>query len=165
MMRSDSNVSALDFVLISQTITASTKGGRSPYLLGIRRGVNCPGIAVAASWGGVDGQTGVSCDLKEDSGPHNPTSVQWLACAGVLSRFSRVQLFATLWTVAPQAPLSMGFPRQEYWSRLSCPPPGDLPGPGIKPTSLASPALAGRFFSTVPPGKPHLSCHWGLICL
>ena len=48
----------------------------------------------------------------------------------------------------PQAPLSMGFSRQKYWSGLSCPPAGDLPNPGIKPTSLKSPALAGGFFTT-----------------
>ena len=66
----------------------------------------------------------------------------------VLSRFSHVQLFAILWTVAHQAPLSMGFSRQEYWSGLSYPPPGDLPNPGIKPASLMSPALAGGFFTT-----------------
>ena len=61
---------------------------------------------------------------------------------------SHVQFFVTLWTVAHQAPLSMGFSRQEYWSGLSHPPPGDLPDPGIKPVSLMSPALAGRFFTT-----------------
>ena len=55
------------------------------------------------------------------------------------------------WTVALQAPLSMGFPRQEYWSGLSFPPPGDLPTSGINPVS---PALAGGFFITEPPGKP-----------
>ena len=55
--------------------------------------------------------------------------------------------FVTPWTVAHQAPLSMGFPRQEYWSGLPCPPPGDLPNPGIEPASLASPALAGGFFT------------------
>ena len=66
----------------------------------------------------------------------------------MLSRFSRVQLFATLWTVASQAPLSMGFSRQEYWSGLPCSPPGDLPNPGTKSASLMSPALAGRFFTT-----------------
>ena len=49
----------------------------------------------------------------------------------------------TLWTVAHQAPLSMGFSRQEYCSGLLCPPPGDLPDPGIEPRSLMSPALAG----------------------
>ena len=47
-----------------------------------------------------------------------------------------------------RAPLSMGFSRQEYWSGLLCPPPGDLPDPGIKPRSLTSPALAGGFFTT-----------------
>ena len=63
----------------------------------------------------------------------------------------------TPWTVVPQAPLSMRFPRQEYWrSGLSFPPPGDLPNPGIEPLSLASQALVGRFFTTVPPGKPGL---------
>ena len=54
----------------------------------------------------------------------------------------------TLWTVARQAPLSMGLPRQEYWSRLPFPSPGDLPDPGIKPMSLISSALAGGFFTT-----------------
>ena len=57
----------------------------------------------------------------------------------------------TSWTVAGQAPLSMRFPRREYWSGLPFPPPWDLPDPGIEP---ASPALAGRFFTTEPPGKP-----------
>ena len=47
-----------------------------------------------------------------------------------------------------QVPLFMGFSRQEYWSELLCPPPGDLPNPGIKPTSLTSPALAGELFTT-----------------
>ena len=66
----------------------------------------------------------------------------------LLSRFIRVQFFGTLWSVALQAPLSMGFSRQEYWSKLPCPPPGDLPGPVIEPASLMSPALAGGFFIT-----------------
>ena len=61
-----------------------------------------------------------------------------------------VQLFVTPWTVARQAPLSMGFSRQEDWSELSLPPPGGLPDPGIKPVS---PASAGGFFTTDPPGK------------
>ena len=64
----------------------------------------------------------------------------------MLSHFSLFWLFAVLWTVSHQAPLSMGFSRQEYWSGLPCPPPGDLPNPGLKPTSLMSPALAGGFF-------------------
>ena len=63
----------------------------------------------------------------------------------VLSRFSRVQLFETLRTVAYQAALSVGFPRQEHWSGLPCPPPGALPDPGIEPLSSA---LAGGFFTT-----------------
>ena len=54
----------------------------------------------------------------------------------------------TQWTVAHQAPLSMGFSRQEYWSGLPCPPPGDLPDPGIEPSSLMPPALTGGFFTT-----------------
>ena len=58
--------------------------------------------------------------------------------ACVLSHFSRVRLFATPWTVARQAPLSMGFSRQVYWSVLLFPPPGDLPNPGIEPVSLTS---------------------------
>ena len=69
-------------------------------------------------------------------------------CGGVLSHFSRVQFLATPWTVARQAPLSMGFARQEYWSGLPCPPPGDLPNPGIKPVSLMSPALADGFLTS-----------------
>ena len=59
-----------------------------------------------------------------------------------------------LWTVAHQNPASMGFPSQECWNGLSFPLPGDLPNPGIKPMFLASIALAGGFFTTVPPGKP-----------
>ena len=62
----------------------------------------------------------------------------------MLSRFSCVWIYATLWTVACQALLSMGFSRQEYWSGLPWPPPGDLPDPQIE---LASPALAGRFLT------------------
>ena len=65
-------------------------------------------------------------------------------CIGVLSCFSHVQLFATPWTVARQAPLSMGFSRQEYWSGLPCPPPGDLPDPGDK-TCVS--CIAGSFFT------------------
>ena len=69
-------------------------------------------------------------------------------CVCVCARMralSHVQLSATPWTVACQAPLSMEFPRQEYWSGLPFPPPRDLPNPGIKPASLA---LAGGFFAT-----------------
>ena len=61
---------------------------------------------------------------------------------------SPVQLSVTSWTVAHQAPLSMEFSRQDYWSGLLFPPPGDPPYPGIEPAPLASPALAGGFFTT-----------------
>ena len=68
-------------------------------------------------------------------------------CVGELSCFSCVQLFAAPWTIACQGPLSMEFSRQEYWSGLPFPSPGDLPNPGIKPESVASPALASGFFT------------------
>ena len=76
----------------------------------------------------------------------------WQICAQLLSH---VQLFAALWTVAHRPPLSMEFSRQEYWREELFPSPGDRPNPGIKPASLASPALAGGFFTSTPPGKPH----------
>ena len=73
----------------------------------------------------------------------------------VLVHFSCVLLFAILWTITHQAPLSMGFPRQESWSGLPCAPPGDLPNLGIKLLSPASPELqADSFFTAEPPGKP-----------
>ena len=72
----------------------------------------------------------------------------------VVYLLSRFRLFATSWTVAHEAPLSMGFSRQEYWSGLPF-PSGDLPDPGIEPASPMSPALTGGFLATVPPGKPH----------
>ena len=67
----------------------------------------------------------------------------------VLSHFSRIRLFAILWTIALQVPLFMGFSRQEYWSGLPCPPLGDLPDPGIEYMSLISPALIGWFLITI----------------
>ena len=70
---------------------------------------------------------------------------------------SHIQLFATLWTIACQPPLSMRFPRQEDWSGLPCPPPADLPNTGIEPESITSPALAGGFFTAEPPVKPPLT--------
>ena len=66
---------------------------------------------------------------------------------------SWVGVFPTPWTIVCQAPLSLGFSRQEYWSELPFPPPGDLPYPGIKPMSPESPALADGVFTTKPPGK------------
>ena len=87
--------------------------------------------------------------------PFSENCISWLlvcwlpwVCARVLSLFSHVWLFATLWNVARQTPLTMRFPRQEYWSGLPCPPPGSLADPGIEPTSLTFLALAGRIFYT-----------------
>ena len=68
--------------------------------------------------------------------------------ACVLSRSSPVRLLVTLWTVARQTPLSVGSSRQEGWSWLPCPSPGDLPDPGVELASLTSPALSGGFFIT-----------------
>ena len=73
---------------------------------------------------------------------------------GKSESISPVRLSATPGTVARQAPLSMGFPRQEYWSGLPLPTPGNLPNPGIEPESPASPSLSGRFFTTEQHGKP-----------
>ena len=77
------------------------------------------------------------------------SSVPFCVCAQSLSP---VQLFVTPWTIACQAPLSIGFSQQEYWSGLPFPSPGDLLYSGIKPTP---PAFAGKFFITEPPGKPN----------
>ena len=77
----------------------------------------------------------------------------YIACVCAQS-LSHVQLFATTWTVTHQAPLSTEFSRQEHWSGLSFSIPRDLPDQGIKFKCLASPTLSGRFFTTVPPGKP-----------
>ena len=66
----------------------------------------------------------------------------------MLSCFSHVPLFATLWIVAHQAPLSLGFSKQEHWSGLSFPTAQDFPDPEIKPVSIMSPALVGMFFIT-----------------
>ena len=66
----------------------------------------------------------------------------------MLSRFNFIRLFVTRWTIACQTSLFMGFSRQEYWSWLPCPPLGNFPDPGIEPSFLMSPALAGGFFTT-----------------
>ena len=75
-------------------------------------------------------------------------------CVCVCALVAQSCLFVTPWTVAGQAPLSMGFSRQESWSGLPFPSPGDLAHSGIQPMSLASPALAGGFFTSEPQGKP-----------
>ena len=79
------------------------------------------------------------------------TGLKRMRLTCMLSCFSRLRLFSTLWTVAHQAPLSMGFFRQDYWSGLPCPPPGDLLDPGIEP---GSPALQADSLPTETPGNP-----------
>ena len=84
----------------------------------------------------------------------------------VLCCFSHVRLFGTLWTIAHQAPLSIGLHRQEYWTELLFPSSGDLPDLRIEPTSLTSPALAGRFFTTSTTWDPVImdpAKYWGLF--
>ena len=76
------------------------------------------------------------------------SAFSWICVCCMPSHFCRVWLFATLWTVASQAPLSMGFSKQEYWCGLLCFPPGNFPHWGIEPTSLTSPALAGKLFTS-----------------
>ena len=80
----------------------------------------------------------------------------------VLGHFSHIWLCVTLWTVACQAPLSVGFSRQEYWRGTPCPPPGHLPNSGTEPTSLMSPALEGKFFTTSTTWHNWLN-HWPLV--
>ena len=97
-----------------------------------------------------------SCSSRSQPGRPSPDFVyrgvvRTLCLCALLSSFTHVRLFVTPPTVAHQAPVSMGFPRQEYWSGLTYPLPGDLSNPGIKPTSPESLALAGGFFTT--------SCH------
>ena len=79
--------------------------------------------------------------------------------------FSRVLLFETPWTVAHKSPRSVGLSQQKYRSGLPYPFLGDLPNPGIEPTSSVSPARAGRFFTTEPPGKPigDIKCHLNIL--
>ena len=87
-------------------------------------------------------------EVQDWKGKHKVTlCVCVCVCVCVWSRFSGVWLLI-LWTVAHQDPLSRGFSRQEYWSGLPLPPPGNLSNPGIEPLSLMSPALAGKFFTT-----------------
>ena len=97
-----------------------------------------------------------------------PTALQhqtWCVRACVLSPFSCVRLFAPLWTLARQVPLSVGFSRQEYCSGLPCPCPGDLPNPGTEPMSLSLLHWQVGSFPLAPPGKPQRpACcvGWGL---
>ena len=86
-------------------------------------------------------------------------------CVCVLRAVAQSCLTVSPWTVARQTPLSMGFSRQEYWSGLPYPSPGDLPDPGIKPVSPAALGLAGRFFTAEPPRKPVCVCVCVCVCI
>ena len=99
------------------------------------------------------------CSRAIRNARQNPVATQVTTANSVsaLSCFHHVGFSVTSWTAARQAPLSTGFCRQECCSGLPCPPPGELPRPGIEPMSLMSPALAGRFFATEPLGKPQES--------
>ena len=103
---------------------------------GGRRGIQGPEV--------VEMITTLCLFSGETEFPNGCSQVQFSSAQSL----SHVRLFVIPWTVARQVPLSMGLSRQGYWSGLPCPPPGDLPDPGIEPTSLTSPPLAGRFFTT-----------------
>ena len=94
-------------------------------------------------------------------GWEDPLEKETAVC--MLSHFSRVWLFATLWTVAHQASLFMGFSRQEYWSGLPCPPSEDHPNLGIRLTCACVSCIAGWLFPTEPPGKPGMSTHSNIL--
>ena len=87
-------------------------------------------------------------EVRQSRNQKSPSSFNHLVAWCCAKSLSRVWLSVTPWTVAHQAPMSMGFSRQEYWSGLPFPPPGDLPDPGIEPSSLRSPVLAGGFFTS-----------------
>ena len=102
----------------------------------------------------LDGQKGPSLHLRtRNKEQHQSTDVS-------LCSLSHVRLFATPWTVAHQAPLPLGFSRQEYKSRFPFPTTGDLPNPGIKPEFLVSPALAGGFFTTSATWEAQSADNW-----
>ena len=95
--------------------------------------------------------------IYENSSLSSLSACSLTLCVCIISCFRCFRVFVTLWVVACQAPLSMGFSRQEYWSRLAWPPPGDLPNPENEPVPFASSALQVDSLSTEPPGKPILS--------
>ena len=137
------------------TITIWLKGGG--FAWGQRTAAESPSCREREAWGIREVTAGGDKDILaasfEQKRKHRWVFMQrsgQRVSACVPRRSSHVQLFATPWTVIRKAPLSMGFSRQEYWRRLPCPSPGDLPNPGIEPTSLMSPALADGFFTTSP---------------
>ena len=108
-------------------------------------------------------QKGSDPDHPHQSQVSGASGVLWLlhlllppVCVSVSSVVSNFATPWTPWTVAPQAPLSMGFSKQEYWSGLSCPPPGDLPHPRTELSSLMSLALVGGFFTSNTTWEGHL---------
>ena len=99
--------------------------------------------------------------FRVDGGGGDTGKEDWTRLCVSANRFSCIRLFATLWTLARQAPLSMGFSRQEYCSGLPWPPPGDLPNPGIKPASFMSSCIGREFFTTNATwGNVKSSGHW-----
>ena len=112
-----------------------------------------PRLSRGTRWGSQVGQV----TRRPRAGP----SV-WDSRVCVLSCFGCVRLFVTLWTVARQAPLSMAFSRQKYWSGLLSPLAGDLPDSGIKPAFLTSPALAGRFFTASTMWEVQVGLRWSI---
>ena len=130
--------------------------------------VNLLGIFIFSKWDFFIFLTS-SCLFNTDQFPVlGLVSLLYMLCVCALS-LSIVWLFMTLWTVAHQASLSMGFSRQEYWSGFPCPPPGDLSDLGIEPVSLKSPALAGRPFITsatweAPKQVLRPQKCWGVLC-
>ena len=104
-------------------------------------------------------QVGVRWGPSTHEGPNSSRTWRPDIRVSMLSHFSHVRLCATLWTAACQAPLTMGFLRQEYCRQLPCPPPGDLPNPETEPVSLMSPELAGRFFTTSTTWEPRDQIH------
>ena len=115
-------------------------------------------VAWCAAFHGVaKSQTPLSDWITTSTSSFGGCIYMWLlSIMSMQSCFSLVQLFGTLWTVACQAPLFMGFSRWKHWSGLLCPPPGDLHNPGIKPASLMSPSLAGGFFTTGSTWEAHV---------
>ena len=103
--------------------------------------------------------------LKKYINYFHSSALKFFMCCSVLNCICCVQLFATLWTVARQAPLSIGFFRQEHWSGLPWHPPGDLTNPGIQLESLTSSALAGRFLTTSATWKAQKSFYSSLLFL
>ena len=123
----------------------------SPWTVGFPGGSD--GKSICLQWGDLGSISGLGRSPGEGNGSplqysclENPmdSGAWWATVHGVAKSRTRLSDF-TSWTVALQAPLSVEFSKQEYWSDLPFPPPGELPGPGIKPMSLLSPALTGGF--------------------